>query len=82
MDVILSVDCASTETYDEFTHVLQFSVGLLDGGTQPGENPEAFLYLPQLVQVAVLGPALQGQLLFLLYVMEVTSRLSVSMYVI
>lgn len=40
-------------------------MGLFDASTQPGEDPKAFLHLPQLVQVAVLPPALQGQLLLL-----------------
>lgn len=45
------------------TVVLQFLVGPLDGGALPGQKAEALLRLPQLVQVAVLGLALQRQLL-------------------
>lgn len=47
------------------TVLLQFLVGLLDRGALPGQNAEALLHLPQLVQVAVPGPALQRQLLLL-----------------
>lgn len=47
------------------TVVLQFLVGLLDRGALPGHNTKALLHLPQLVQVAVLGLALQRQLLLL-----------------
>lgn len=41
--------------------MLQFLVGLLDRGALPGQNAEALLHLPQLVQVAVLGLGLQRQ---------------------
>ena len=49
----------------QVTISLQSAMGLLDGGTQPGETPETVFHLPELPQVAVLGPALQGQLLLL-----------------
>lgn len=45
--------------------MLQFLVGLFDRGALPGHNAEAPPHLPQLVQVAVLGLALQRQLVLL-----------------
>lgn len=47
------------------TILLQFLVGLFDRGTLPGQSAETLLNLSKLVQVAVLRPALQQQLLLL-----------------
>ncbi len=55
-------DCLSVDPliHPFFTILLQFVVSLLDHSTLPGESTETFLHLPQLLQVAVLRPALQS----------------------
>lgn len=43
-----------------FTILLQLLVSLLDHGALFGKSAESLLYLPQLIQVAVLCPTLQS----------------------